>query len=136
MKNNGKVRDVYSLTCKNDGYERLYPWDLEIAYSCISTFQDLRGSSNKKCDKIDILKKKMYQKPKYSYIFIGTSVLFYAMFPSFWCLGNTGCEATNDTMYNISGHLSLLLDNALKRNYLRHFFKIIGEVITDMVHIM
>ena len=35
-------------------------------------------------------------------------------------------------MYSMSGHLPLLLVNALKR----HFSQIIGEVITDRVHIM
>ena len=36
-------------------------------------------------------KMKNRSKLKYTYIFIVTSVLFYAMFPSFWYLGNTGC---------------------------------------------
>ena len=31
-------------------------------------------------------------------------MLLYAMFQSFWYLGNTGCLATNDTMYNMSDH--------------------------------
>ena len=45
------------------------------------------------------------------------------MFPSFWYLGNTGCLATNDAMYNMSGHLPLLQVYALKAPLTKAFFQ-------------
>ena len=40
-------------------------------------------------------------------------MLLSAIFPSIWYLGNIGCYATNDTMYNMSGNLLLFQVNAL-----------------------
>ena len=72
--------------------------------------------------------------PKFSYTFIVTSVLLYAMFQSFWYLGNIGFYATNDTVNNMSGHFTLVLVKALKAPLQRIFFKIIGGVINDRVN--
>ena len=57
------------------------------------------------------------------YISIVISVLLYAMFPSFWYLDNTGCQATNDTMHNMSCHLPLLQVKALKAPLTMAFFQ-------------
>ena len=43
------------------------------------------------------------------------------MFLSFLYLGKAGCYVTNDTMYNMSGHLSLLQVNALKAPLTKEF---------------
>ena len=45
------------------------------------------------------------------------------MFRSFWYLGNDGCLATNDTMYNMPCHLPLLQVNALKAPLTKAFFQ-------------